>query len=330
MKTTYDVVIVGAGFAGLECALHLANSGLDILLLERGSAPGLKPCAQGITPEDLKFIPEGFLNYEMAPIGVRHHGLEFNIQNRGWMISSIDKAAVLLEKASSVCKSGNVQLFFNCPAAEISSNRSLRLESGEEIVFDFLVGADGANSVVRRFLGIPREKILMAFHYLIPSVAPGFEFVLDEALFGNGYAWVFPNSSFTSIGCCSSISSVHPRQLRRNFLTWLDQVGCFDVSRCRLSSGLINFDYRGYRFDNIFLAGDAAGLPSGTTGKGIYPACISGKQIARDILGLRDQNNLIEEWLVKKQRHDQLGTLANHPLVTQHLMEQSHNEGLKR
>ena len=46
----------------------------------------------------------------------------------------------------------------------------------------------------------------------------------------------------------------------------------------------INFDYRGYHFNNIFLVGDAAGLASGLTGEGIYPAIVSGEAVARCIV----------------------------------------------
>ncbi len=35
-----DVVVVGAGLAGLACALRLAAAGVDVLVLEAGSAPG--------------------------------------------------------------------------------------------------------------------------------------------------------------------------------------------------------------------------------------------------------------------------------------------------
>jgi flavin-dependent dehydrogenase len=36
----YDVVIVGAGPAGLTSAYHLAKKGFSVLILERGSVPG--------------------------------------------------------------------------------------------------------------------------------------------------------------------------------------------------------------------------------------------------------------------------------------------------
>ncbi|QJW48546.1 FAD-dependent oxidoreductase [bacterium BFN5] len=40
----YDVIVVGAGPAGATAAYFMAKSGLDVLLLERGSYPGSKNC----------------------------------------------------------------------------------------------------------------------------------------------------------------------------------------------------------------------------------------------------------------------------------------------
>ena len=50
---THDVVIVGAGPAGLACAGILARGGLKVLVLERKPQPGPKVCAGGITGSGL-------------------------------------------------------------------------------------------------------------------------------------------------------------------------------------------------------------------------------------------------------------------------------------
>jgi electron transfer flavoprotein-quinone oxidoreductase len=43
----FDVIIVGAGLAGLGCAYTLAGKGLDVLVLERGDYPGSKNASGG-------------------------------------------------------------------------------------------------------------------------------------------------------------------------------------------------------------------------------------------------------------------------------------------
>lgn len=59
-KKYYDVVIIGAGPAGLACATGLARSGLSILILEQKDNIGPKVCAGGLTRKNLNHtkIPE--------------------------------------------------------------------------------------------------------------------------------------------------------------------------------------------------------------------------------------------------------------------------------
>jgi menaquinone-9 beta-reductase len=56
-----QVVVVGAGPAGAATAYHLANHGVDVLLLEKSSFPRDKICGDGLTPRAVKqLIGMGF------------------------------------------------------------------------------------------------------------------------------------------------------------------------------------------------------------------------------------------------------------------------------
>ena len=48
MNRQFDVIIIGAGPAGLECARVLKDSAYTVLVLEKKNTIGLKPCAGGI------------------------------------------------------------------------------------------------------------------------------------------------------------------------------------------------------------------------------------------------------------------------------------------
>jgi flavin-dependent dehydrogenase len=47
----YDVIIAGAGPAGTSAAIHLANCGVEVLLIEQKSFPRAKLCGEFISPE---------------------------------------------------------------------------------------------------------------------------------------------------------------------------------------------------------------------------------------------------------------------------------------
>ncbi|MCI4372131.1 MAG: FAD-dependent oxidoreductase [Thermoplasmata archaeon] len=48
MANDFDVIVVGAGMAGSAAAIRLAQGGANVLLLERGAAPGVKNLSGGI------------------------------------------------------------------------------------------------------------------------------------------------------------------------------------------------------------------------------------------------------------------------------------------
>lgn len=69
---------------------------------------------------------------------------------------------------------------------------------------------------------------------------------------------------------------------------------------------MLDYDYQGYRFKNIFLVGDAGGFVSGLTGEGIYQALISGEEIGKIILDKNYNSNKINELLKIKRKHNKL------------------------
>ena len=76
-----QVLVVGAGPAGAATAYHLAKSGVDVLVLEKGTFPRDKICGDGLTPGAVKEIlamginplAEGWQpNYGLSVIGGGH------------------------------------------------------------------------------------------------------------------------------------------------------------------------------------------------------------------------------------------------------------------
>ena len=161
------------------------------------------------------------------------------------------------------------------------------IANGQEIKYNYLVGADGSNSRVRKFLGIKTEKILIALQYTIPQNIQKFkemEYFFDSRIL-NGYFWIFPHKNCTIVGC-----GYYPRNIQNNsfnlkntFEKWLKDRQ-IKTDGLKLESFPINFDYRGYQFGNKFLIGDAGGFVSGFMGEGIYFAMVSGKEAARKII----------------------------------------------
>jgi electron transfer flavoprotein-quinone oxidoreductase len=79
----FDVIIVGAGLAGLGAAYTLAGSGLEVLVLERGDYPGAKNMTGGrlyLNPVRNLF-PDLFENAPLERF-ITHEGISIMAKDR--------------------------------------------------------------------------------------------------------------------------------------------------------------------------------------------------------------------------------------------------------
>ena len=70
-----DVIVVGAGPAGATTAFYLAQSGLDVLLLEKSRFPRETVCGDGLTPRAVKTLVGMGINVSEQDGWVRNKGL---------------------------------------------------------------------------------------------------------------------------------------------------------------------------------------------------------------------------------------------------------------
>ncbi len=193
--------------------------------------------------------------------------------------------------------------------------------SSDTFSYDFLVGADGANSAVRRHLQVPIEKMGMGIHYHVPGNFSQMIWHLDPARFNTGYSWIFPHEGRASVGAYCYKQDMRPSQLKERLHDWLEEKN-IDWRGCRPEAAHINFDYRGWQFGTTFLVGDAAGLASGLTGEGILPAIISGQEVAARILDSTAPCHRLERLIKNHKRHTKLLLMAGRqPFMCKVIME---------
>jgi menaquinone-9 beta-reductase len=70
-----DVIVVGAGPAGSTTAYHLAQAGIDVLLLEKTAFPREKVCGDGLTPRAVKSLVGMGIDTSPAAGWVHNKGL---------------------------------------------------------------------------------------------------------------------------------------------------------------------------------------------------------------------------------------------------------------
>jgi len=252
----------------------------NILILEKNKEIGPKICAGGLTTK----IKDFGLSLDMADIlfssiRINFWGKKRIISKKNPFVGTIDReklGKILLEKLSD-----SVEVK-NCSKVAKINDNFIEVDN-QTIKYKYLVGADGSNSIVRKFLRLKTKKILTALQYIIPKQFEELELFISPSLFGWGYAWIFPHKNYTSIGCVRDKRFLRGSSMKDNFDKWLKNKN-IEIKGIDLQGAIINFDYQGFDFGNKFLVGDAAGFASGITGEGIYFAMVSGSEVAKKII----------------------------------------------
>ena len=279
------MIIVGGGPAGLQCARELSRSSLRILLLEKREGFGDKLCGGGLTMKSMEVLPlpDHIIEQKILRTFIHSRRRDAGTVTSVPALFTVDRR-VLGGYQRSLLDGTAVEVKPNSQVIEIGDN-SVVLKDGTAYGFRYLVGADGYSSMVRRHLGLKVQKKLIGFQYTIPVQVeyPALEIFMDARRFSVWYAWIFPHGDRIAVGCCCDPRRVDSQKIKDGFHNWLKDRK-LEPGDAPLESYPIAYDYRGVKFGNIFLVGEAAGLASGFTGEGIYQSLVSGQEVAKMII----------------------------------------------
>ncbi len=304
----YTAIIIGAGPAGLSCARLLAEHNIDVLVLERNSTIGPKVCGGGITWKGLiQRVPEELIDKSFAVQHLFSNHQQIEVSAPSPIIATVSRAKLGQWMHRQVV-AADASILSGMTVRKIHQNFVVASDkNGEEQLFEYqyLIGADGSNSMVRKYLRLDTRYMGIGIHYQVPGQFNNMEWHLNTKQFGNGYCWIFPFRDHASIGIYSDGTTLPAKEMHKRLVSWATGYA-IPLTGLRPRAGLINYDYQGWRFGNKMLVGDAAGLASGLTGEGMYPAIVSGETAARSIIDTNYKAEGLNRLIRKQQNHRQL------------------------
>lgn len=283
----FDVVIVGASFAGLAAAKTAASRGLSVAVLEAKRDPGARIHTSGIlVREAIEEIDIPHHLTRRVP-GVRLYTPSLrsvDLFSPGYAFFTTETTALVRWMAKEAREAGAVILCATRFEGAMRAGGLIHL-TGIDITTRMLVGADGARSRVADTFGLDRnrrfltglEVDLEADH----AIDPRFLHCFVDSRRAPGYiGWAVPGPSVIQLGLATADGD------KPDLTAFLAHGEAkFGWSRMRVvgrRSGLIpcSGPLRRIAAPSVLLIGDAAGWVSPLTGGGIRLAFKFGRRAA--------------------------------------------------
>ena len=323
----YDVAIVGAGPAGSTCAIRLANQGLRVALIDKATFPRDKICGDALSLDVVNQLEKvsSTLSAEFQQAGSKmpSYGVTIGAPNQqtvdipfyyrgnpecGYLLPRYDFDNIIYQHAASM--PGVEDLTGETVNQITRTGNSVQVQGkSRTLESSCVVGADGANSVVNRFLGTNQldkkahSAGVRAYYNNVNNFSEGH--YIELYFFKDilpGYLWVFPlqhNQANVGMGILSSAITHKKLNLKHKLHELLtthpalkDRFANAEPMENPKGMGLpLGSKKRSISGDRFLLAGDAAGLIDPFSGEGIGNAIRSGRTAANCLLEAYQQND---------------------------------------
>ena len=309
-----DVVVVGGGPAGSACALALARAGFAVTIVERQRFPRRKVCGEYLNGGAFAALGALGLGDRARALGRPLRGLRLVPPGTEPLELAFPTPALACERAvlddmllGAARDAGATVVHGRAEDVRFTDGRAsgvrVRDEGGEprELAASFVVGADGAGSLVARKLGLARAS-RGARRFAVGGHYAGFGSLREHVeMYVGGGAYFALNP----LGEDRANVMVVVRD--RDLAAWSGAVDdgvrgraaalgrghrSFDAAKrlgARVAVGPLAFDVAAATGAGALLIGDAAGFLNPFTGQGVFLALSSARRAAEAIVAASAQ-----------------------------------------
>lgn len=283
------VAVIGGGPAGLTAAIEGAKNGLSVTIYEKYTIGENIRCAEGFF-DTLNMLgkPEYGVRFKVQKmeLGLKSRYLfpcddKINI----WMIDRCEWQKGLAAEARAL-------------GVNIIENFHITKENYKEIAsrYEWVIDSTGVPSITSIVYGFNKYYKNTSAFTVQYTLEGDFSDIYGKLKLGiedgfTGYSWIFPKSQ-TEANVGIGYFESHKANLWDELDRVVEKEGLSSYKRIKKIGGLCPIvKLERLVYDNILLAGDAAGLTSPIHGGGIDTACISGKIAMQSIL-----NNTVDSY----------------------------------
>ncbi|MFY9931776.1 MAG: geranylgeranyl reductase family protein [Streptosporangiaceae bacterium] len=318
-----DVIVVGAGPSGSTTAYYLAQSGLDVLLLEKSRFPREKVCGDGLTPRAVKALVGMGISVGEQDGWVRNKGLRVigggkrldlpwpelsSYPGYGLVRTRNDLDEALARRAEKAGARLHEEITVTGPVRDERTGRitgvTARPAGGEARTYRsrVIVAADGNSSRLSVAMGLRKRDdrplgVAVRTYYRTPrhddDYLESWLDLWDGDRLLPGYGWIFGMGDGTSnvgLGLLNTSAAFAHTDYHALLRRWLKGMpaewGFTEENRTEPVRGAalpMGFNRTPHYYQGMLLAGDAGGMVNPFNGEGIAYAMESGEILARTI-----------------------------------------------
>lgn len=259
------IAIIGAGITGLYLAWKLSERGEEVTVFEKKEKIGKEACSGLFSERILEFIPESqkLIQNQINSALIHFPKCTLKIKfSRQFLVMShfeLDNlVAKLAEKAGA-----KILLNFNG-----TRNDLVPIQEG----FDKIIGCDGANSFVRKELGLREPDYRLGIlGFVLERNSSNF---VETWPAKDGFIWKISRGNETEYGIIGN-----PKGAKLLLEEFLNK---YNLHLEKINSGLVPQGLIIPKNSSITLCGDAAGLTKPWSGGGVVWSLIAAKELLKN------------------------------------------------